>query len=70
LAPTTLRPITPTPNPPTALDSGKLPALMPLVALAAISVVSRLPQLQSPNLLVDGDECVLGLMAKHVAQGT
>jgi hypothetical protein len=25
--------------------------------------------LQSPNLLVDGDECVLGLMAKHVAQG-
>ena len=42
---------------------------MCLVALAAISVVSRLPQLQSPNLLVDGDECVLGLMAKHVAQG-
>jgi hypothetical protein len=40
-----------------------------LVALAAISVVSRLPQLRSPNLLVDGDECVLGLMAKHVAQG-
>ena len=42
---------------------------MCLVGLAAISVVSRLPQLQSPNLLVDGDECVLGLMAKHVAQG-
>ena len=40
-----------------------------LVALAAISVVSRLPQLRSPNLLVDGDESVLGLMAKHVAQG-
>jgi hypothetical protein len=39
------------------------------VALAAISVVSRLPQLRSPNLLVDGDEAVLGLMAKHVAQG-
>ena len=35
----------------------------------AISVVSRLPQLRSPNLLADGDECVLGLMAKHVAQG-
>jgi hypothetical protein len=32
-------------------------------------MVSRLPQLQSPNLLVDGDESVLGLMAKHVAQG-
>jgi hypothetical protein len=40
-----------------------------LVALAAISVVSRLPQLLSPNLLLDGDECTLGLMAKHLAQG-
>ena len=35
----------------------------------AISLVSRLPQLLSPNLLLDGDECVLGLMAKHVAAG-
>jgi hypothetical protein len=40
-----------------------------VAALAAISVASRLPQLRSPNLLVDGDECVLGLMAKHLAQG-
>jgi hypothetical protein len=40
-----------------------------LVALAAIAVVSRLPQLLSPNLLLDGDECTLGLMAKHLAQG-
>src|SRR5580704_17943280 len=40
-----------------------------LVALAAISLVSRLPQLLSPNLLLDGDECTLGLMAKHLAQG-
>src|SRR4051794_29361871 len=39
------------------------------IALIVISVVSRLPQLRSPNLLVDGDECVLGLMAKHLAQG-
>ena len=38
------------------------------LALAALAFVSRLPQLRSPNLLVDGDECVLGLMAKHVAQ--
>jgi len=37
-------------------------------ALIAISVLSRLPQLRSPNMLVDGDESVLGLMAKHVAQ--
>src|SRR3954471_22632509 len=40
-----------------------------LAALAMIAVVSRLPQLLTPNLLVDGDECVLGLMARHVAQG-
>lgn len=38
-------------------------------ALIAIGVVSRLPQLLSPNLLLDGDECILGLMAKHVAEG-
>jgi len=40
-----------------------------LVALAALAFVSRLPQLLSPNLLVDGDESVLGLMAKHFAAG-
>ena len=40
-----------------------------VVALVALSVASRLPQLQSPNLLADGDECTLGLMAKHVAEG-
>jgi hypothetical protein len=46
-----------------------LPAWAYVLALAAICAVSRLPQLLSPNLLADGDECVLGLMAKHVAQG-
>jgi hypothetical protein len=40
-----------------------------LVILSAICVASRLPQLRSPNLLVDGDESVLGLMAKHMAEG-
>jgi hypothetical protein len=40
-----------------------------LSALVTISLVSRLPQLLSPNLLLDGDECILGLMAKHVAAG-
>lgn len=40
-----------------------------IAALIAIGVVSRLPQLLSPNLLLDGDECILGLMAKHVAEG-
>lgn len=38
-------------------------------ALLAISLISRLPQLLSPNLLLDGDECILGLMAKHIAEG-
>jgi len=40
-----------------------------LAALAAIAVISRLPQLLTPNLLADGDECILGLMAKHLAEG-
>jgi hypothetical protein len=40
-----------------------------LAGLAALAVVSRLPQLLSANLLVDGDEAVLGLMARHLARG-
>jgi hypothetical protein len=40
-----------------------------LTALAAIAIISRLPQLLTPNLLADGDECILGLMAKHLAEG-
>jgi hypothetical protein len=46
----------------------RLPAWAYAAALVAFCVLSRLPQLLSPNLLLDGDECVLGLMAKHVAQ--
>lgn len=34
-----------------------------------VAVVSRLPQLTSPHLLLDGDEAILGLMAKHLAEG-
>jgi hypothetical protein len=37
--------------------------------LAAASALSRLPQLLSPNLLVDGDESIVGLMARHLAGG-
>ena len=48
--------------------SGRTQTAICLTALAAIAVVSRLPQLLSPNLLVDGDECVLGLMAKHLLE--
>jgi len=40
-----------------------------LSALAAAAAVLRLPQLLSPNLLLEGDECVLGLMGRHLAQG-
>ncbi len=32
-------------------------------------VVSRLPQMLGPNFLTDGDESILGLMAKHMAEG-
>jgi hypothetical protein len=35
----------------------------------AVAVVSRLPQLTSPHLLLDGDEAILGLMARHLAEG-
>lgn len=35
----------------------------------AVAVVSRVPQLISPHLLLDGDEAILGLMAKHLADG-
>jgi len=30
---------------------------------------TRLPQLLSENLFLDGDECIVGLMAKHFAEG-
>jgi hypothetical protein len=37
--------------------------------LVVAAGVSRLPQLTSPHLLLDGDEAILGLMAKHLAEG-
>jgi hypothetical protein len=45
------------------------PTWLYLTALATVSLVSRLPQLLSRNLLLEGDECILGLMGMHVAQG-
>lgn len=30
-----------------------------------LSIVSRMPQLFSEHLILDGDECIVGLMAKH-----
>jgi hypothetical protein len=49
--------------------SRTVPSWAYLTALAAIGLISRLPQLFSPDLLLDGDECILGLMAKHLAEG-
>jgi hypothetical protein len=37
--------------------------------LIAVGVVARLPQLLSPNLLLEGDESIVGLMGLHVARG-
>ncbi len=37
-----------------------------ITVIIILCVVSRLPQLLSDNLLLDGDECVVGLMAKHI----
>jgi len=46
-----------------------VPTWVYLAALALVGLVARLPQLLSPNLLLEGDECVLGLMAMHLARG-
>ena len=37
--------------------------------LIAACIISRLPELMSPNLLLDGDECVVAIMAKHMMTG-
>lgn len=46
-----------------------VPTWLYLTALAIVTLVSRLPQLLSRNLLLEGDECILGLMGIHVARG-
>lgn len=38
-----------------------------LCVLAMVAVLARVPQLVSPNLLAEGDECIVGLMGLHVA---
>lgn len=34
-----------------------------------VGILSRLPMLMSDNFLLDGDECIMGLMAKHFIEG-
>ena len=40
-----------------------------ILVLTLLGVISRIPQLVSPHRLLDGDECILALMAKHTAEG-
>ncbi len=40
-----------------------------MAVLTVVAIAARLPQLLSPNLLAEGDECLVGLMGMHVAQG-
>jgi hypothetical protein len=54
----------------TVHEQRSVPTWVYLTALAAVSLVARLPQLLSPNLLLEGDECILGLMGMHVAHGS
>ncbi len=42
---------------------------LPLAIGCAAIVLTRIPQLLSDNLYLDGDEAILGLMAKHVSEG-
>ena len=39
------------------------------LVIIALCLCSRLPMLLSPNLFLDGDECIVGLMAKHFSEG-
>jgi len=44
-------------------------AAAPYFIIIILCFVSRLPQLLSPHLILDEDECVVGLMAKHLMEG-
>jgi len=40
-----------------------------LLLIVLLSVITRLPQLLCSNMLLDSDECIVALMAKHMCQG-
>lgn len=44
-------------------------ARYPIAALIVICLLSRIPLLLSPYFFLDGDECIIGLMAKHLYEG-
>lgn len=37
--------------------------------LVALAIVSRIPSIVDDNIIMDGDECIIGLMAKWLAEG-
>ena len=41
----------------------------PVFIIIAVAIISRLPQLLSPDFMLDGDECIMGIMAKHFVEG-
>ncbi|HMG81499.1 MAG TPA: hypothetical protein VK559_00555 [Ferruginibacter sp.] len=45
-------------------------AAAPYATIIFLCLVTRLPQLLSPHLMLDEDECVVGLMAKHLMEGS
>jgi hypothetical protein len=45
----------------------KYPIQIAIIILLSLAV--RIPQLAGPALFLDGDECLVGLMAKHIYQG-
>src|ERR1035437_533477 len=52
-----------------SIKQDKIPVWLYGFILIIMCFISRLPQLLSPYLLLDGDECILGLMAKHIVDG-
>jgi hypothetical protein len=57
------------------IDTAQFPAFakkyfgLILIALTIVSAAARLPQVFGGNFLADGDECLLGLQAKHMMEG-
>lgn len=47
----------------------KSPNLIPQLIIILACVATRAPQLLSPHLLLDGDESIIALMAKHLYEG-
>lgn len=43
--------------------------ILPVLVILLACFASRIPMLTSPYMLLDGDECVVGLMAKHLYAG-